>query len=48
MDGGETAKSETLSAAPAGLRKAELVAMIAGLMTLNAMAIDIMLRLQPG
>ena len=43
MDGGETAKSETLSAAPAGLRKAELVAMIAGLMTLNAMAIDIML-----
>ncbi len=43
MDGGETDKSETLFAAPTGLRKTELIAMIAGLMTLNAMAIDIML-----
>lgn len=33
----------THAAAPTGLRKAELVAMVAGLMTLNAMAIDIML-----
>ncbi len=32
-----------LTAAPKGLRKAELVAIVAGLMTLNAMAIDIML-----
>ncbi|MEQ9504749.1 MAG: multidrug effflux MFS transporter [Hyphomonas sp.] len=32
-----------MTAVPAGLRKTELVAMIAGLMTLNAMAIDIML-----
>jgi DHA1 family bicyclomycin/chloramphenicol resistance-like MFS transporter len=32
-----------LSAPPAGLRRAELVGMVAGLMTLNAMAIDIML-----
>jgi len=34
---------EQLTAAPKGLRKAELVAIVAGLMTLNAMAIDIML-----
>lgn len=32
-----------LTAAPKGLRKTELVAIVAGLMTLNAMAIDIML-----
>ncbi|WP_291060801.1 multidrug effflux MFS transporter [Hyphomonas sp.] len=41
------ADSESLRAPPlappAGLRKVELVAMIAGLMTLNAMAIDVML-----
>lgn len=32
-----------ITAAPQGLRKTELVAIVAGLMTLNAMAIDIML-----
>lgn len=40
------ADSESTPAAltlPKGLRKAELVGMVAGLMTLNAMAIDIML-----
>jgi MFS transporter, DHA1 family, multidrug resistance protein len=43
MDGTEVQKAPDLRAPPGGLRKAELVAIVAGLMTLNAMAIDIML-----
>lgn len=44
MDGSEQRKAESLPAPPpTGLRKMELVAIIAGLMALNAMAIDIML-----
>ena len=43
MDGGEARRGSQLTAPPTGLRKMEFVAMIAGLMALNAMAIDIML-----
>ncbi|MFN4024986.1 MAG: multidrug effflux MFS transporter [Hyphomonas sp.] len=43
MDGNEARAGTTLIAPPTGLRKMEFVAMIAGLMALNAMAIDIML-----
>jgi DHA1 family bicyclomycin/chloramphenicol resistance-like MFS transporter len=43
MDGNEAQKARSMTGPPAGLRKAELVAIVAGLMTLNAMAIDIML-----
>ena len=39
----DSEKSLAQLAPPTGLRKAELVAIVAGLMTLNAMAIDIML-----
>jgi len=39
----DSEKALTQIAPPTGLRKAELVAIVAGLMTLNAMAIDIML-----
>jgi DHA1 family bicyclomycin/chloramphenicol resistance-like MFS transporter len=39
----DSEKQTTQLAPPTGLRKAELVAIVAGLMTLNAMAIDIML-----
>ncbi|MDP1556617.1 MAG: multidrug effflux MFS transporter [Hyphomonas sp.] len=39
----DSEKSPARLAPPTGLRKAELVAIVAGLMTLNAMAIDIML-----
>lgn len=43
MDGDKAQSGRSLTGAPTGLSKAELVAMVAGLMTLNAMAIDIML-----
>jgi len=43
MDGDKAQNGPSVAQAPAGLRKAELVAIVAGLMTLNAMAIDIML-----
>lgn len=44
MDGSPAPRiPQTASAAPTGLRKAELVAIVAGLMGLNAIAIDIML-----
>lgn len=43
MDGNEARQGKHLTAPPTGLRKAEFVIMIAGLMALNAMAIDIML-----
>lgn len=43
MDGSEAQNARSMTGPPAGLRKAELVAIVAGLMTLNAMAIDIML-----
>lgn len=44
MDGSEAGKAESLHAPqPTGMRKAEFVAIVAGLMALNAIAIDIML-----
>jgi len=43
MDGSDAQKAPGPQVLRAGLSKAELVAIVAGLMTLNAMAIDIML-----
>lgn len=44
MDGSEAGKAESLNAPqPTGMRKVEFVAIVAGLMALNAIAIDIML-----
>jgi DHA1 family bicyclomycin/chloramphenicol resistance-like MFS transporter len=43
MDGSDAQKAPGPQALHTGLGKAELIAMVAGLMTLNAMAIDIML-----
>lgn len=44
MDGSEAGKAQSLNAPqPTGMRKVELVGIVAGLMALNAVAIDIML-----